>query len=69
MGDDDYRGELDSQGLSPVLRDRRIAYVQGMRMGFMTALTEDFQRLVGRAPRAMSEVVLMLDLSPGQAAH
>ena len=69
MSDGDYRAELDMQGLSPALRDRRIAYVQAMRMGFMTALTEDFQRLVGRAPCAMREVVPGLDLSPGQTAH
>ncbi|BDT68730.1 quinone oxidoreductase 2 [Comamonadaceae bacterium OS-1] len=67
--EEEYRAELDAQGLSPALRDRRIAYVQAMRLGFMTALTPDFQRLVGRAPRTMHEVVPVLDLSPGQAAH
>lgn len=69
ISDDDYRADLDAQGLSPALRDRRIAYVQAMRLGFMTALTDDFQRLVGRAPRAMREVVPGLDLSPGLATH
>ncbi len=69
ISDDEYRAELAAQGLLPALKDRRIAYVQAMRMGFMTALTEDFQRLVGRAPRAMREIVPGLDLTTGQAAH
>lgn len=69
ISDDDYRAELEAQALSPALRDRRIAYVQAMRMGFMTALTDDFHRLVGQVPRAMREVVPGLDLSLGRAAH
>ncbi len=69
ISDEDYRDELNAQGLSPALQARRIAYVQAMRHGFMTALTADFERLVGHAPQLMSAVIPQLDLSPGRAAH
>ena len=51
------------------LGQRRLAYVQAMRMGFMTALSGDFERLVGRAPQAMHALIPTLDLSPGQRLH
>ncbi len=69
ISDDAYRDELNAQGLSKALQARRIAYVQAMRQGFMTALTADFERLVGHAPQRMSAVIRELDLSPGRAAH
>ncbi len=69
ISDEDYRDELNAQGLSPALQARRIAYVQAMRQGYMTALTADFERLVGRAPQLMSAVIPQLDLAPGRAAH
>ncbi len=65
----EYLQELVAQGLSPDLCQRRLAYVQAMRMGFMTALSGDFERLVGRAPQAMHALIPTLDLSPGQRLH
>lgn len=65
MTDDDYRQELHGQGLSVALTDRRIAYVQAMRQGFMTDLTDDYQRLVGHPPRSMSDVVPKLIFNQG----
>jgi hypothetical protein len=38
-------------------------------MGFMTALTDDFRRLVGRAPQSMRALLPTLDFSPGQRLH
>lgn len=69
MDDVQYLQELAAQGLAPALCDRRLAYVQAMRLGFMTGLNNDFMRLVGRAPRAMHSLIPTLDLSPGQRLH
>lgn len=67
--DDAYRAELRAEGLSEPLQQRRMSYVRAMREGFMTALTDDFARLVGRPPRAMAEVIPALNLQPGQSVH
>lgn len=69
MTDDEYRAELTADGLSQLLQDRRIAYVQAIREGFMSALTDDFRRLVGRPPTPMAAAVPTLDLSEGQPQH
>lgn len=62
ISDEDYLEELRAEDLAPGLQTRRIAYVQSMRQGFMTALTSDFERLVGRPPCLMRDVVPRIDL-------
>ncbi len=56
--------DLRRQGLSLPLIERRNAYTRALREGFMTALTGDFQALVGREARRVSELIETLDLSP-----
>ncbi|MGK8198523.1 SDR family oxidoreductase [Burkholderia cepacia] len=62
VSDDDYRLQLRDEGLPPELEARRIAYSRAMRAGFMTALTDDFARLVGRNPHRMADVLARLEL-------
>lgn len=69
MSDAEYLQELAAQGLPPALQARRLAYVQAMRAGFMTALTDDFRRLVGRSPKTPHEALSQIDLSAGQRLH
>ena len=69
MTDEEYRVELKAQGLSVDLQHRRLAYVRAMRDGFMTALTDDFERLVGRPPQPLDEVLPTLDLASGRPLH
>jgi NAD(P)H dehydrogenase (quinone) len=69
MSDADYLRELAAQGVAPELQQRRLTYVQAMRGGFMTALGDDYLRLVGRPPLTLRELLPRLDLSPGQRLH
>lgn len=69
MSDAEYLNELAAQGLPAELQARRLAYVQAMREGFMTALSDDYRGLVGRSPLALRELLPTLDLSPGQQLH
>ncbi|NIF54514.1 hypothetical protein [Burkholderia sp. Ax-1724] len=62
--DGEYRHLLQREGLPPELETRRVAYSQAMRAGFMTALTGDFERLVGRAPLSMDNVLREIPLLP-----
>ncbi|RKR31371.1 MULTISPECIES: SDR family oxidoreductase [Paraburkholderia] len=62
VSDDEYRQQLREEGLPPELEARRIAYSQAMRAGFMTALTDDFARLVGRAPLRIADVLRTMAL-------
>lgn len=65
VSDDEYRRLLKDEGLSQELQSRRIAYSQAMRAGFMTALTDDFSRLVGRPPSRMTDVLSKMQLLAG----
>ncbi len=69
MSDLEYQQELASEGLPPELQRRRLAYVAAMRAGFMTALTDDFERLTGHRPRRLQDLLPGFDLSPGQRLH
>ena len=62
VSDDEYRQLLRQEGLPPELEGRRIAYSRAMRAGFMTALTNDFVGLVGRAPRRIRDVLTTIAL-------
>ncbi|WP_321896541.1 SDR family oxidoreductase [Burkholderia cepacia] len=62
ISDDDYRLQLRDESLPPELEARRIAYSRAMRAGFMTALTGDFARLVGREPQRMQDVLSKIEL-------
>ncbi|MFJ3056689.1 NAD(P)H-binding protein [Herbaspirillum sp. NPDC087042] len=60
--DAEFAVQLEQEGLSQSLVQRRLAYSRAMRGGFMTALTDDFQRLVGRSPQAMADVLRQMRL-------
>ncbi|MEI7297470.1 SDR family oxidoreductase [Paraburkholderia tropica] len=60
--DDEYRQVLRDEGLPPELEARRMAYSQAIRAGYMTALTDDFERLVGHMPQRMEESLRMIPL-------
>jgi NAD(P)H dehydrogenase (quinone) len=62
--DQEQAVDLQRQGLSQDMIARRVAYGQAIRQGFMTALTDDFRRLVGHDPIRMSDLLLTLDLTP-----
>jgi NAD(P)H dehydrogenase (quinone) len=62
--DEEYRHLLQQEGLPPELELRRVAYSQAMRGGFMTALTSDFERLVGRAPLSIARLLGKILLPP-----
>lgn len=50
VDDADFATECRRQGLSEEYVERRVAYGRAMRLGFMTALSDDFERVVGRPP-------------------
>lgn len=50
MDDADFAEECRRQGLAEEYVERRVAYGRAMRLGFMTALSDDFARIVGRLP-------------------
>lgn len=69
ISDEEQAADLELQGLRADLIARRIAYGQAIREGYMSALTDDFQTLVGRAPLCVRDLLPGLDLGLGDQAR
>ncbi|KWV48437.1 hypothetical protein AS156_18335 [Bradyrhizobium macuxiense] len=69
ISDEEQMADLQRQGLRADLIERRIAYGRAIREGYMTALTDDFQTLVGRAPARVRDLLPTLDLNLGGQAR
>ena len=70
LSDDAHLAELVRTGTPQEYLGRRVAYAQAIRQGFMTALTDDFEKLTSYPPRAIGEVIAELGLADAvRAAH
>ncbi|MGY8635475.1 NAD(P)H-binding protein [Bradyrhizobium sp. 14AA] len=63
ISDEEQAADLQRQGLRADLIERRVAYGRAIREGYMSALTDDFQNLVGRAPVRIRDLLPSLDLN------
>ncbi|WP_052363169.1 NAD(P)H-binding protein [Bradyrhizobium sp. DOA9] len=69
ISDEEQAADLERQGLRADLIARRIAYGRAIREGYMSALTDDFRTLVGRAPTGVRDLLPGLGLDLGSHAR
>jgi len=63
ISDEDFGADLKAHGLADDLIRRRVAYAQAMRLGFLSALTDDFRSLTGRNPENAATALQAINLN------